>query len=321
MNGLCDRVAVITGAGRGIGREHALLFAREGASVVVNDLGGSTDGVGSSTTAAEAVAAEIRAAGGRAVANSDSVADWQGAQRLIQTAIDEFGRLDVLVNNAGILRDRMLVNMSELDWDAVMNVHLKGTFCPTRHAAAYWREQTKAGRRVEASVICTTSDAGLGNNVGQANYGTAKAAIATFTQIAAKELGRYGVRVNAIAPGAKTRLVGGLESLVASERPDKEIDDFDRLSPANVSPVVAYLAMRSCPLTGCVLQVFGAEIGLFQGWSLVDRISTDGRWTLAGIDAELRKLVSRFGSDTHLPSESFSFLDEMRRRFGEQLGK
>lgn len=222
----------------------------------------------------------------------------------------------MLVNNAGILRDRMLVNMSELDWDAVMNVHLKGTFCPTRHAAAYWREQTKAGHRVEASVICTTSDAGLGNNVGQANYGTAKAAIATFTQIAAKELGRYGVRVNAIAPGARTRLVGGLGSMLEPETPEGKADAFDRLSPANVSPIVAYLATRDCTLTGCVLQVFGAEIGLFQGWSLVEKISNDERWTLADVEVGLKKLVSKFGSPTRLPSESFSFSEEMHRRFG-----
>src|SRR5258706_8927465 len=202
MGALEGRVAIITGAGRGIGREHALLFAQEGAKVVINDLGGAIDGSGDDRTPAQEVVAEIEKMGGEAISNADNVADWEGGQRLVQSAIDAFGDLHVLVNNAGILRDRVLVNMTEEEWDAVIHVHLKGHFVPTRHAAAYWREQTKAGKEVKASVINTSSTSGLLGNPGQANYGAAKSGIASFTQIIAMELGRYGVRANAIAPAA-----------------------------------------------------------------------------------------------------------------------
>ena len=206
MGALDGRICIITGAGRGIGREHALLFAAEGAKVVVNDLGGSLDGSSVEGTPAEQVVAEITAMGGEAVANHDNIADWEGGQRLINTAIEAFGDLHVLVNNAGILRDRVLVNLSEEDWDAVINVHLKGHFVPTRHAAAYWREQAKAGKEVKASIINTSSTSGLIGNVGQSNYGAAKSGIASFTVIIAEELARYGVRANAIAPAARTRM-------------------------------------------------------------------------------------------------------------------
>ena len=194
MGALDGRIAVITGAGRGIGREHALLFAREGAKVVVNDLGGSADGVGADAGPAQRVVDEIRALGGEAVANTDDCADWEGGQRLIRTAIDTFGGLDVLVNNAGILRDRMLTNMSEEEWDSVIHVHLKGHFVPLRHAAAYWRERSKAGEPVDASVINTSSTSGLFGTAGQTNYGAAKTGIATLTIISQMELERYGVR-------------------------------------------------------------------------------------------------------------------------------
>src|ERR687892_1856970 len=206
MGALDGRVAIITGAGRGLGREHALLFAEEGAKVVVNDLGGDIHGEGADRAPAQQVVDEIEKMGGEAVANVDSAADWDGAQRLIQTAIDTFGDLHVLVNNAGILRDRVIVNMTEEEWDAVIHVHLKGHFCPTRHAAAYWREQSKAGKEVKASVINTSSTSGLLGNPGQTNYGAAKAGIAAFTQICAMELPRYGVRSNAIAPAPRTRM-------------------------------------------------------------------------------------------------------------------
>src|SRR6476659_11427275 len=196
MGALDGRVAIITGAGRGLGREHALLFAAEGAKVVVNDLGGEADGSGDDATPAQQVVAEIEAMGGEAVANGDNVADWDGAQRLVQTAIDTFGDLHVLVNNAGILRDRVIVNMTEQEWDAVIHVHLKGHFCPTRHAAAYWREQSKAGKEVKANIVNTASTSGLLGNPGQANYGAAKAGIGAFTVICAQELQRYGVKVN-----------------------------------------------------------------------------------------------------------------------------
>src|SRR5436853_1386947 len=206
MGALDGRVAIITGAGRGIGREHALLFASEGAKVVVNDLGGANDGSGSDQTPAQEVVEEIKAMGGEAVANGDNVADWEGGQRLVNAAVEAFGDLHVLVNNAGILRDRVLVNMTEEEWDAVIHVHLKGHFVPTRWAAAYWREQSKAGKQVKASIVHTSSTSGLLGNPGQTNYGAAKAGIGAFTVIAAMELERYGVRVNAIAPAARTRM-------------------------------------------------------------------------------------------------------------------
>ena len=276
MENLKGRVAVITGAGRGIGREHAMLFAAEGAKVVVNDLGGSADGEGADATPAEQVVAEIIAAGGEAVANHDSVTDWEGSQRLIQTAIDTYGDLHVLVNNAGILRDRMLVNMSEEEWDSVVEVHLKGHFCPTRWAGAYWREQAKAGKEVNASIINTASTSGLFGNVGQVNYGAAKMGIGGMTIIANKELGRYGVRVNAIAPAARTRLTEGLGGGPAE--PDS--DAFDMMDPGNISPFVGYLATADCPINGRAFMVIGGQVHLFQPWAIIDKIEKDGRWTI-----------------------------------------
>src|SRR5262245_15675342 len=203
---LDGKVAIVTGAGRGIGRAHALALSQAGAKIVVNDLGGSLTGEGADLSPARQVVEEIRAAGGEASANGENVANFAGAERLVRQAIDEFGRLDILVNNAGILRDRMLVNMSEDEWDAVINVHLKGHFAPTRHAAAYWREQSKEGDDVKGRVINTSSPSGVFGNVGQTNYGAAKAGIAAFTVIAAQELARYGVTVNRIAPTARTRM-------------------------------------------------------------------------------------------------------------------
>src|SRR6478735_577289 len=242
MGTLDGRVAIITGAGRGLGREHALLFAAEGAKVVVNDLGGDPHGEGADRAPAQQVADEILAMGGEAVANVDSVSDWDGAKRLVDLAIDTFGDLHVVVNNAGILRDKMLVNMTDAEWDAVINVHLKGHFCPTRHAAAYWREQVKAGKEVKAAIVNTSSGAGLLGNVGQTNYGAAKAGIAAMTMIEAMELSRYGVRANAIAPVARTRLTletpGMGEMVAAPDDPGK----FDAWDPGNVSPLVAGLA-------------------------------------------------------------------------------
>jgi NAD(P)-dependent dehydrogenase (short-subunit alcohol dehydrogenase family) len=284
MGALDGRVAVITGAGRGIGREHALLFAREGAKVVVNDLGGNLDGTGADAAPAQQVVDEIKAMGGEAVANTDSCADWEGGQRLIQTALDTFGELHVLVNNAGILRDRMLTNMSEEEWDAVMNVHLKGHFVPLRFAAAYWREQAKAGASVKASVINTSSTSGLFGNVGQTNYGAAKTGIATLAIIAQMELDRYGVRVNAIAPSAMTRLIQTIPGV--ENRPKPAEGEFDRSDPANVSPFVAYLATEDCPIKGRVFYVAGGDVGLFQPFAIVERIHKDGRWTVEELQKE-----------------------------------
>jgi NAD(P)-dependent dehydrogenase (short-subunit alcohol dehydrogenase family) len=275
MGALEGRVAIITGAGRGIGREHALLFAREGAHVVVNDLGGSPDGTGADASPAEEVVAEIQAIGGEAVANHDDVADAAGAGRLVQQAIDTFGALHVLVNNAGILRDRMVFSMTDDEWDAVIRVHLRGHFMPTRAAARYWRQRSKDGDPLKASVINTTSTSGLLANPGQTNYGAAKTGIATFTEICQKELWRYGVRANAIAPAARTRLTAPLGNM--GEAPET---GFDPMDPGNISPMVAYLATQDCPIGGKVFFVFGGTVQLFQPYTVVDTIKTDGAWSV-----------------------------------------
>jgi NAD(P)-dependent dehydrogenase (short-subunit alcohol dehydrogenase family) len=285
---LAGRVAIITGAGRGIGREHALLFAREGAKVVVNDLGGDPDGTGADRAPAQQVVDEITDAGGEAVANYDDVSDWEGAQRLIQQAVETFGDLHVLVNNAGILRDRMLTNMSEEEWDAIMRVHLRGHFCPTRWAASYWRDQVKAGTEIPRAVVNTSSTSGLFGNRGQTNYGAAKTGIATFSIIADAELARYGVRVNAIAPAAATRLTG----TVPLDRPQEAPAEggWTPMDPANISPFVAYLSTESCPIHGRVFFVYGGEVFLFKPFSIVDQISKEGFWTVE----ELQKEGARF---------------------------
>jgi len=278
MSTLQGRVAIITGAGRGLGREHALLFAKLGAQVVVNDNGGAPDGSGDLDRApAEEVAGLIRAHGGEAVAHVGSVSDWGTAQELIGVAVDTFGGLDVLVNNAGILRDRMLVNMSEAEWDAVIDVHLKGHFAPLHHAAAYWRGQAKQGTPRAAAVINTSSGSGLRGNPGQANYASAKAGIAAMTVVAARELERYGVRVNAIAPVARTRLTMATPGL--SDRLGAG-DGFDEFAPENVSPLVAWLALADCQVSGQVFTVMGGHISLQQGWSVQENFDSGGRWTV-----------------------------------------
>jgi NAD(P)-dependent dehydrogenase (short-subunit alcohol dehydrogenase family) len=291
MGVLDGRVAIITGAGRGLGREHAFLFAEEGAKVVVNDLGGDIHGEGADRAPAQQVVDEIEKMGGEAVANVDSAADWDGAQRLIQTAVDTFGDLHVLVNNAGILRDRVIVNMTEEEWEAVIHVHLKGHFCPTRHAASYWREQSKAGKEVQASIINTSSTSGLLGNPGQANYGAAKSGIATFSYIASLELGRYGVRSNAIAPAARTRLTEqtpGLQDVVKAPEDEGKFDVWD---PANVSPFVAYLATVDCPFTGEAFLVQGGVVQRFQPWTLSEKVERRDRWTVEELAKEAPKLA------------------------------
>src|ERR687891_551805 len=293
MGALDGRVAIITGAGRGLGREHALLFAEQGAKVVVNDLGGDIHGEGADRAPAQQVVDEIEKMGGEAVANVDSAADWDGAQRLIQTAIDAFGDLHVLVNNAGILRDRVIVNMTEEEWDAVIHVHLKGHFCPTRHAAAYWREQSKAGKEVKASIINTSSTSGLLGNPGQANYGAAKAGIAAFSNIVAMELTpRYGVRSNTIAPSARTRLTEQTPGLEEAVKKPEDPGAFDTWDPANVSPLVAYLATEACPFTGTTFFVQGSVVRLFQPWTMTETIDKGDRWTVAELEKEMPRLQS-----------------------------
>jgi NAD(P)-dependent dehydrogenase (short-subunit alcohol dehydrogenase family) len=256
-----DRVCIVTGAGRGIGREYALMLGAHGAKVVVNDLGGARDGSGASSGPADEVVSEIKASGGQAVANADDVSDWAGAEHMVQQAIDAYGRLDVLVNNAGILRDRMLVNMTEDEWDAVIKVHLKGTFAPARHAAAYWREQSKAGQPVDARLINTSSVSGIYGNPGQTNYGAAKMGIASFTIIAARELRRYGITVNAIAPGALTRLTEDLAMGQASE------EDKARMDPRWIAPIVTWLAStESASVTGRVFEASGRMLAVAESW-------------------------------------------------------
>jgi NAD(P)-dependent dehydrogenase (short-subunit alcohol dehydrogenase family) len=262
MSRLCEgRVAIVTGAGRGIGREHALSLARHGAKVVVNDLGGNVDGSGGDLSPAEQVVEEIAAMGGEAIANGESVADFEGAGRMIQAAIDAFGELHVVINNAGILRDRMLSNMTEAEWDAVINVHLKGTFAPARHAVAYWRERAKNGQPVSGRIINTTSVSGIYGNPGQTNYGAAKAGIAAFTQILALEVARYGVTVNAVAPVALTRMTENLG-------PAPETDDEREMrSPAWIAPIATWLASdEAAGVTGRVFEASGSLLAIAEGW-------------------------------------------------------
>ncbi|MGZ4764531.1 MAG: SDR family oxidoreductase [Ilumatobacteraceae bacterium] len=288
MGALDGRVAIITGAGRGLGREHALLFAREGARVVVNDLGGANDGTGTDLTPAQQVVGEIEALGGEALVNGDDVADWQGAQRLVNAAIETFGDLDILVNNAGILRDRVLVNMTEAEWDDVIRVHLKGHFAPTRWAAAYWREQHKAGLGRPRNLIHTSSTSGLFANPGQSNYGAAKTGIATFSQIVAKELIRYDVKSNTVAPGARTRLTLATPGLEEIMKPAE--GSFDQWDPANVSPLVAYLASASCRFTGETFFVQGGNVTLIESWSRGQSVDRDSIWSVGELAEALAPL-------------------------------
>jgi NAD(P)-dependent dehydrogenase (short-subunit alcohol dehydrogenase family) len=274
MAKLDGKVAIVTGAGRGIGREHAHALAGAGARVVVNDLGVSLAGDAAGDSPAEQVVDEITSAGGEAIADGENVADFDGAKRLVAHAIDAFGRLDILVNNAGILRDRMLVNMEEAEWDAVIQVHLKGHFAPTRHAASYWRDRSKAGEEVRARVINTSSPSGVFGNVGQANYGAAKAGIVGFTLIAAQELGRYGVTVNCLAPNARTRMTEAAFGEIP--RPD---DGFDPADPANNSPVVVALAADEAQdITGQVFFVYGGAVNVLRGWEAGELFASDERW-------------------------------------------
>ncbi|MFC8046224.1 SDR family oxidoreductase [Nocardia sp. NPDC057353] len=283
------RTVIVTGAGRGIGRAHALAFAAAGARVVVNDLGSALNGAATGETPAEQVVAEIRAAGGEAVANGDDVADWDGSRNLVHQAIDTFGGLDVLVNNAGFVRDRMLVNLAEDEWDAVVRVHLKGHFAPLRHAAEYWRGEAKAGRTPAARVINTSSGAGLQGSVGQGNYGAAKAGIAALTLTAAAEFGRYGVTVNAIAPSARTRMT----ETVFAEMMNTQGSDFDAMAPENISPLVVWLgSAESGDVTGRIFEVEGGKVALADGWRHGTPIDKGQRWDPAELGPVVAKLIA-----------------------------
>ncbi|QTJ66090.1 SDR family oxidoreductase [Rhodococcus sp. ZPP] len=300
MSGLVDdRVVIVTGAGRGIGRAHALAFAAEGAKVVVNDIGAGLDGSATGESPAEQVVAEIVAAGGEAVVNGDDVADWAGAENLIKAALEHFGRLDVLVNNAGFLRDRMLVGMSEQEWDAVVRVHLKGHFATLRHAAAYWRGEAKAGRAVDARIINTSSGAGLQGSIGQGNYAAAKAGIAELTIQAAAELKNYGVTVNAIAPSARTRMTIGAGGAMAEAMAAPE-DGFDAMAPENVSPLVVWLgSIESKDVTGRVFEVEGGKITVAEGWRHGPTQDKGARWEPKEIGPVVADLLAK--AETPVP--------------------
>jgi len=277
MGALDGKVAIVTGAGRGLGRSHALTLAAEGARVVVNDLGDE----------AKDVVAEVEANGGEASVHNGSVSDWQASEDLVRHAVDTFGDLHILVNNAGILRDGMSFNMSEEDWDAVVDVHLKGHFAPSRHAAVYWREQAKAGNEVGRRIINTSSEAGLFGNAGQANYAAAKAGIATLAMVFSRELGRYGVTANAIAPRARTRMTEQFDFFAPPEDPD----EFDAMAPENISPTIAWLASDdAADVSGQVFIVIGGSVYVLDGWSVAGQIKKDGRLTVEEISARKAEL-------------------------------
>jgi NAD(P)-dependent dehydrogenase (short-subunit alcohol dehydrogenase family) len=291
MSGICDgRVVVVTGAGRGLGRAHALAFAAEGARVVVNDLGVGLDGAPGPGSPAGQVVDEIRAAGGEAIAHGGDIATTEGAASLIMIALEAYGRLDALVNNAGFLRDRMLVNLDEDDWDDVVRVHLKGHFLPLRHAAAYWRAETKAGRTPVARIVNTSSGAGLSGSVGQGNYSAAKAGIVGLTLVAAAELARYGVQVNAIAPAARTRMT----ERTFAETMAAPSTGFDAMAPENVSPLVVWLGSPAAAgVTGRVFEAEGSRITVMEGWRPGPSADKGARWSPAEAGETALKLLAR----------------------------
>ncbi len=290
--GLFDgKVAIVTGAGRGIGRAEALLLASEGASVVVNDLGGAADGSGSDASAAEQVVAEIEAAGGAAVANHGSVMSWDDSKAMVDQAVEIFGGLDIVINNAGILRDKMSFNMDEDEWDIVIGVHLKGHFCMSRHAAAYWKAKNKqTGEPIGGAIVNTTSESGLYGNLGQVNYAAAKAGIASMTIVMARELERMGVRVNCIAPVARTRLTEAL----AGEAMKPGDDGFDRFSPDNIAAASVWLASDLAKdVNGQVVKVMGGVLQLVQGWHPITEATSDKEWTIDSVDAAKAALFAK----------------------------
>jgi NAD(P)-dependent dehydrogenase (short-subunit alcohol dehydrogenase family) len=311
MAGICDgRVVIVTGAGRGLGREHALEFARQGAKVVVNDVGAELDGSGGSSGPAGEVVDAIRAMGGEAIANGDDISDYAGSKRLLDAAIQQWGDIHVIVNNAGILRDRMIFNMTVEDFDAVIRVHLRGTWCMSHHAAVYWRDKSKDGTLVDARIINTSSPAGLYTSMGQTNYGPAKAGIANMTVILAAELGRYGVTVNAISPGARTRMTDTIRRPGAVSGPAE--GEFDAGDPSNISPLVVWLgSAESKDVTGRVFNVRGGQISVAEPWHAGPLADNKARWDPAELGAVVHDLVSKaapkvgpFGQAEKAPAEA-----------------
>jgi NAD(P)-dependent dehydrogenase (short-subunit alcohol dehydrogenase family) len=287
--GICEgRTVVITGAARGLGRAYALAFAAEGANVVVNDIGTSLSGEGRDTSAADAVVAEIVTAGGQAIANYEDITDWDAAKRIVDAAVAAFGGLDVVVNNAGIVRDRMFVSATPEEWDATMHVHLRGHFCLSRHAVDYWRARQKAGEPVDARIINTTSGAGLQGSIAQAAYSTAKAGIAALTLVQAAELGRYGITANALAPAARTRMTEG----AFADKMAKVDQGFDVQDPANIAPAVVWLgSTQSAHVTGCVFELEGGRVTLEQGWDLGPTVDQGARWNPAQLGPVIDRLL------------------------------
>ena len=289
--GICqDRTVIITGAARGLGRAHAIAFANEGANVVVNDIGTSLGGEGRDTSAADAVVAEIAASGGRAIANYDDVTDWDASKRIVDAAIAAFGNLHIVLNNAGIVRDRMFVSATPEEWDATMNVHLRGHFCVARHAVDHWRAQAKEGRSVDARIINTTSGAGLQGSIAQAAYATAKGGIAALTLVQAAELARYGITANALAPSARTRMT---EQAFAAKMATETLE-FDMMDPANISPTVVWLgSAHSAHVTGCVFELEGGRIILEDGWREGPAVDAGARWDPGAVGAAVDGLLAR----------------------------
>lgn len=288
--GICEnRTVIITGAARGLGRAYALAFAAEGANVVVNDIGASLGGEGRDTSAADAVVAEIKAAGGQAIANYEDITDWDAAKRIVEAAVEAFGDLHVVVNNAGIVRDRMFVSATLDEWDATMHVHLRGHFCVSRHAVDYWRSQQKAGKTVDARIINTTSGAGLQGSIAQAAYSTAKGGIAALTLVQAAELGRYGITANALAPAARTRMT----EQAFSDKMATEEQAFDAMDPANVAPTVVWLgSSQSAHVTGCVFELEGGKIMIEDGWREGPVVDKGQRWDPADVGAAVDALIA-----------------------------
>lgn len=287
--GICDgRTVIITGAAGGLGRAYALAFAAEGANVVVNDIGTSLGGEGRDTSAADAVVSEIRDAGGKAIANYEDITDWDAAKRIVDAAVDAFGDLHVIVNNAGIVRDRMFVSATLDEWDATIRVHLRGHFCVARHAVDYWRARSKEGHKIDARIINTTSGAGLQGSIAQAAYSTAKGGIASLTLVQAAELGRYGITANALAPSARTRMT---EQAFADKMATTD-DEFDVMDPANIAPTVVWLGSeQSADVTGCVFELEGGMIMLEDGWRKGPSVKVDHKWKPAEVGDAVKKLI------------------------------